>query len=89
MARPDGHKEISAYLVETIRHEHITTMHFLFHRCCKYFVDHAVCAAKCTGLKRVVCSGEALSAYARAVFFKSGYRAPPYYITCMVLRKRR
>ena len=59
MARPDGHKDL-AYLVETIRHEHITTMHFV-PSMLQVFVDHAE-AAKCTGLKRVVCSGEALSA---------------------------
>jgi amino acid adenylation domain-containing protein len=59
MARPEGHKDPS-YLVETIRNAEITTMHFV-PSMLQLFLEHAE-VGSCTGLKRVMCSGEALPA---------------------------
>ncbi|MFJ2577291.1 amino acid adenylation domain-containing protein [Kitasatospora aureofaciens] len=57
VARPDGHRD-PAYLAEVIREERITTVHFV-PSMLQAFVDEPA-AAGCTGLRRVVCSGEAL-----------------------------
>ncbi|HEU0302475.1 MAG TPA: amino acid adenylation domain-containing protein, partial [Longimicrobium sp.] len=57
VARPEGHKD-PAYLAETIRREGITTMHFV-PSMLREFLGHPR-AEECTGLVRVVCSGEAL-----------------------------
>ncbi len=59
MARPDGHKD-PAYLSEVIARERITTLHFV-PSMLQTFLQYGA-LAKCTSLKRVVCSGEALSA---------------------------
>ena len=58
MARPEGHKD-PAYLVEVIRRERITTLHFV-PSMLQIFVEYAE-AGSCTSVKRVMCSGEALS----------------------------
>ena len=65
MARPEGHKDPS-YLVETIRRNNITTMHFV-PSMLQVFLDYAE-VAKCSGLRRVMCSGEALPASAVRCF---------------------
>ncbi|HYU26315.1 MAG TPA: amino acid adenylation domain-containing protein, partial [Thermoanaerobaculia bacterium] len=57
MARPDGHKD-PQYLIETITNEAISTMHFV-PSMLEVFVE-AEGVERCTSLKRVVCSGEAL-----------------------------
>ncbi|CAA9346511.1 MAG: Polyketide synthase modules and related proteins, partial [uncultured Gemmatimonadetes bacterium] len=57
MARPGGHKD-PEYLVETVRREGITTLHFV-PSMLQLFLEHPR-AESCQGLKRVVCSGEAL-----------------------------
>ncbi|MDU0973351.1 MAG: amino acid adenylation domain-containing protein, partial [Actinomyces urogenitalis] len=57
MARPEGHKD-PAYLVEVIRRERITTLHFV-PSMLQIFVEYAE-AGSCTSVKRVMCSGEAL-----------------------------
>ena len=57
MARPDGHKD-PAYLARIIRDEGITTIHFV-PSMLQLFLEHPDAAA-CTGLRRVICSGEAL-----------------------------
>ncbi|RSZ60356.1 non-ribosomal peptide synthase/polyketide synthase [Massilia atriviolacea] len=57
MARPDGHKD-PAYLADAIERHGITTVHFV-PSMLQAFVDNGA-AARCTGLTRVVCSGEAL-----------------------------
>ncbi|KAF1006889.1 MAG: Tyrocidine synthase 3 [Luteibacter sp.] len=57
MARPEGHKD-PVYLAETIREYGITTAHFV-PSLLQVFIDGDEAAA-CTGLRRVVCSGEAL-----------------------------
>jgi len=57
MARPEGHKD-PIYLSEIIRSEHITTLHFV-PSMLDVFLAHGD-ASQCSGLKRVLCSGEAL-----------------------------
>ncbi|MEU1591216.1 amino acid adenylation domain-containing protein, partial [Micromonospora sp. NPDC005710] len=55
VARPGGHRD-PAYLAELIREENVSTAHFV-PSMLEAFVP---VAASCTGLSRVVCSGEAL-----------------------------
>ncbi|MFD7257554.1 amino acid adenylation domain-containing protein [Streptomyces sp. NPDC059874] len=57
VARPEGHKD-PAYLAGLIRAERVTTAHFV-PSMLQVFVQEPA-AAGCTGLRRVVCSGEAL-----------------------------
>ncbi|OLF09115.1 hypothetical protein BLA60_21305 [Actinophytocola xinjiangensis] len=65
VAKPDGHKD-PAYLAALIRREAITTVHFVPSMLAAFLTDPA--AARCTGLRRVICSGEALSGELRASF---------------------
>ncbi|WP_330241204.1 non-ribosomal peptide synthetase [Streptomyces sp. NBC_00525] len=58
LARPGGHRD-PAYLAELIQRERITTVHFVPSMLRAFLADPA--AAGCTGLRRVLCSGEALS----------------------------
>jgi amino acid adenylation domain-containing protein/non-ribosomal peptide synthase protein (TIGR01720 family) len=57
MARPEGHRD-PGYLAEAIRREGITTLHFV-PSMLQLFLEHPRAGA-CRGLRRVVCSGEAL-----------------------------
>jgi len=57
MARPEGHKD-PQYLSEIIEREHITTLHFV-PSMLDVFLAHAE-TARCTSLRQVMCSGEAL-----------------------------
>ncbi|MGW4502177.1 amino acid adenylation domain-containing protein [Micromonospora sp. NPDC004336] len=57
MARPDGHRD-PGYLVDLINDQRITTVHFV-PSMLRLFLDEPR-SATCTGLRRVVCSGEAL-----------------------------
>ncbi|HEV2733246.1 MAG TPA: amino acid adenylation domain-containing protein, partial [Longimicrobiaceae bacterium] len=57
MARPEGHRDPD-YLVRTIREAGITTVHFV-PSMLQLFLEHPD-AGTCTGLRRTVCSGEAL-----------------------------
>ncbi|HEV2147771.1 MAG TPA: amino acid adenylation domain-containing protein [Longimicrobiaceae bacterium] len=57
LARPEGHRDTD-YLVETIRSRGITTVHFV-PSMLGAFLEHPE-VGMCTGLRRVVCSGEAL-----------------------------
>ncbi|MEU5950198.1 amino acid adenylation domain-containing protein [Micromonospora sp. NPDC047465] len=57
MARPDGHRD-PGYLVDLINEQRITTVHFV-PSMLRLFLDEPR-SATCTGLRRVVCSGEAL-----------------------------
>ncbi|GAA1964836.1 hypothetical protein GCM10009754_41020 [Amycolatopsis minnesotensis] len=59
VARPDGHRD-TAYLAETIQSAGITTIHFVPSMLQVFLTEPA--AAACTGLRRVICSGEALPA---------------------------
>jgi amino acid adenylation domain-containing protein/thioester reductase-like protein len=58
VASPDGHRD-PAYLARLIRAERITTIHFV-PSMLRVFLQESEAAA-CTGLRRVFCSGEALS----------------------------
>ncbi|MER5793880.1 non-ribosomal peptide synthase/polyketide synthase [Streptomyces sp. NPDC001980] len=65
VARPEGHQD-PAYLADLIRRERITTAHFV-PSMLRAFLDEPT-AAGCTGLRRVMCSGEALPAPLAARF---------------------
>ncbi|MYT16154.1 MULTISPECIES: non-ribosomal peptide synthase/polyketide synthase [unclassified Streptomyces] len=68
VARPEGHKD-PAYLAEVIQRERVTTAHFVPSMLQAFLAEPA--AAGCTGLVRVVCSGEALSGEVRARFSRT------------------
>jgi amino acid adenylation domain-containing protein len=68
MARPEGHKD-PAYLVEAIRRHGVTTVHFV-PSMLQAFLGEAE-AGTCVSLRRVVCSGEALSPVLRDRFFEA------------------
>ncbi|WP_405719246.1 non-ribosomal peptide synthase/polyketide synthase [Streptomyces sp. NBC_01537] len=59
VAKPEGHKD-PAYLADLVQHQRITTAHFV-PSMLQAFLDEPT-AAQCTGLRRVMCSGEALPA---------------------------
>ena len=59
MARPEGHKD-PQYLVETIQREGITILHFVPSMLQAFLETQNV--SMCHSLRRVICSGEALSA---------------------------
>jgi amino acid adenylation domain-containing protein/non-ribosomal peptide synthase protein (TIGR01720 family) len=67
VARPDGHKD-SAYLVEIINEESVTTLHFV-PSMLEVFAE-AGALRECPRLRRVVCSGEALSYELEQRFFR-------------------
>ena len=58
VARPEGHKD-PRYLVEIVQHQKITTIHFVPSMLYAFLDTPGVSA--CHSLKRVICSGEALS----------------------------
>jgi amino acid adenylation domain-containing protein len=60
LARPDGHKDPD-YLGELIRTNGVTTLHFV-PSMLQVFLARPDAVAGCASLRRVVCSGEALSA---------------------------
>ncbi|MFF1440224.1 non-ribosomal peptide synthase/polyketide synthase [Streptomyces sp. NPDC058295] len=57
LARPEGHRD-PAYLARLIREQDVTTVHFV-PSMLQLFLEEPT-AARCTGLRRVMCSGEAL-----------------------------
>ncbi|GIF17111.1 hypothetical protein Ate01nite_71430 [Actinoplanes teichomyceticus] len=57
VARPDGHRD-PAYLARLIQDAAVTTVHFVPSMLRAFVAEPA--AAGCTGLRRVLCSGEAL-----------------------------
>ncbi|MFD6554877.1 amino acid adenylation domain-containing protein, partial [Streptomyces sp. NPDC058398] len=65
LARPDGHRD-PAYLAALIREQAVTTVHFV-PSMLRAFLDEPT-ATHCTGLRRVLCSGEALPADLAARF---------------------
>jgi amino acid adenylation domain-containing protein len=67
MARPGGHRD-SAYLIETISRERITTLHFV-PSMLQVFLEEKGLAARCDSLRRVICSGEALPFSLQERFF--------------------
>nr|QEO74274.1 condensation domain-containing protein [uncultured bacterium] len=66
VARPGGHQD-SAYLVEIIAGEEITTLHFV-PSMLQVFLE-ARDVERCAHLRRVICSGEQLPAELQAHFF--------------------
>ncbi|WP_405020634.1 amino acid adenylation domain-containing protein [Kitasatospora sp. NBC_00070] len=58
LARPEGHKD-PAYLAELVGTGGITTLHFV-PSMLRAFLEEPGTAARCTGLRQVFCSGEAL-----------------------------
>ncbi|QCW27251.1 amino acid adenylation domain-containing protein [Lysobacter enzymogenes] len=58
MARPGGHRD-PAYLADVINRHGVTTLHFVPSMLEAFLHDPA--AATCASLRRIVCSGEALS----------------------------
>lgn len=66
IAKPEGHKD-SAYLARTIVEQRVTTMHFVPSMLRRFLADPE--SSSCTGLRRVFCSGEALTADLRDAFF--------------------
>jgi amino acid adenylation domain-containing protein len=67
VARPEGHKD-PAYLVNLIREQQITTMHFV-PSMLRAFVE-AEGVEQCTSLRHVICSGEALPFELQQRFFE-------------------
>ncbi|WP_328222227.1 non-ribosomal peptide synthetase [Streptomyces sp. NBC_00310] len=65
VARPEGHKD-PAYLAELIRAQGVTTTHFVPSMLQVFLEEPA--AARCTSLRRVMCSGEALPSPVAARF---------------------
>lgn len=58
IARPDGHRD-SAYLTELVQRERVDVMHFV-PSMLRFFLDEPAVAG-CSGLRQVLCSGEALA----------------------------
>jgi amino acid adenylation domain-containing protein len=67
VARPEGHKDPN-YLIDLIRQQGITTMHFV-PSMLRIFLE-AEGVENCTSLRRVVCSGEALPFELQQRFFE-------------------
>jgi amino acid adenylation domain-containing protein len=58
LARPDGHRD-SAYLVELVESQRITTLHFVPSMLDVFLRERGI--ERCTSLRQVFCSGEALA----------------------------
>ena len=67
IARPEGHKD-SSYLIEAVRKNRVTTIHFVPSMLQIFLEDPDV--ESCDSLKRVICSGEALPYELQERFFK-------------------
>ncbi len=66
VAKPGGHKD-SAYLVNLIVEQQVTTLHFVPSMLQAFIEEQSV--KNCTSLKRVICSGEALPLELQERFF--------------------
>ena len=66
LAKPEGHRD-SAYLVEVIAKEQITTLHFVPSMLQVFLEEPSL--DTCSSIKRVICSGEALSIDLQERFF--------------------
>ncbi|HEU4834421.1 MAG TPA: amino acid adenylation domain-containing protein [Pyrinomonadaceae bacterium] len=67
LAKPGGHRD-SEYLVELIRKENVTILHFVPSMLQVFLETSAI--ESCTSLRRVVCSGEALPFELQQRFFE-------------------
>lgn len=65
VAKPEGHKD-AAYLIRTVVEQGVTTMHFVPSMLRRFLAEPD--AGRCSGLRRVFCSGEALPHDARDHF---------------------
>jgi amino acid adenylation domain-containing protein len=65
-AKPNGHKDAS-YLVKLIQEQQVTTLHFVPSMLQVFLTEKDV--ENCTSIKRVICSGEALSLELQERFF--------------------
>lgn len=68
VAVPGGHKD-PAYLIQVIRDQHITVMHFVPSMLAMFLEERGV--RECTSLRQVICSGEALPFELQERFFES------------------
>ncbi|MBT5872874.1 MAG: amino acid adenylation domain-containing protein [Candidatus Latescibacteria bacterium] len=66
IAEPDGHRD-GAYLIDLIRKHHVTSVHFV-PSMLQIFLENSG-AHSCTSIRRVTCSGEALSYDLQERFF--------------------
>lgn len=66
VAQPDGHRDPD-YLVDVIQQQQITTLHFVPSMLETFL--HAAHVERCTSIRRVICSGEALAYELQARFF--------------------
>ncbi|GCF10054.1 non-ribosomal peptide synthetase [Dictyobacter arantiisoli] len=66
LARPEGHRE-SSYLLHLIQEQHITTLHFVPSMLQIFLKEEDV--PNCKSIRRVFCSGEALSVRVQEQFF--------------------
>ena len=66
IAQPGGHRD-PAYLVRTIVEQEVTTLHFVPSMLQEFLSEPDV--ARCNAVRRVICSGEALSADLARQFF--------------------
>ncbi|MGI5041590.1 amino acid adenylation domain-containing protein, partial [Streptomyces sp. JAC128] len=66
LARPGGHKD-PAYLASLMREQAVTTAHFVPSMLEVFLAEPSV--GECDGLRRVICSGEALPVVAQERFF--------------------
>jgi pristinamycin I synthase 3 and 4 len=66
LARPDGHKD-PLYLIDLVQRQQITTLHFV-PSMLEAFIQTE--ASACASIKRVICSGEALSAHLAKRYFE-------------------
>ncbi|MFF2026911.1 AMP-binding protein [Streptomyces sp. NPDC058171] len=67
VARPGGHRD-PEYVASVVREQEVTTVHFVPSMLEAFLAEPS--AVRCAGLRRVVCSGEALSPNAVARFFE-------------------
>ncbi len=67
VARPEGHRD-PAYLCQIIREQRITTLHFV-PSMLQVFIEEPQ-AVRCRSVRRVICSGEALSFELQERFFE-------------------
>jgi len=65
-AKPNGHKDAS-YLVNLIQEQQVTTLHFVPSMLQIFLIEKGV--ENCSSIKRVICSGEALSLELQERFF--------------------
>ncbi|MBE3560030.1 MAG: amino acid adenylation domain-containing protein [Ktedonobacteraceae bacterium] len=70
VARPRGHQD-PAYLLALIEEQQITTMHFVPSMLQAFLEQPGLERGRCASLKRVICSGEALSVELQKRFFAS------------------